>query len=286
MVDRPTHDVEPRPPHGICAPDTELDGWSTAHATVRVASVRGYRHRYYGKPRQDCARTAVHPDDGTILFAVADGVSSAERADLGAYHACRSAVRALLALVRSGAELDWSLVLDHVATRLTRVAADLLGGDAPSVEQVEQLLATTLVVGLARPDEGALRVRLARVGDSGAWLLGFTESSCRYQPLFGSKVGAETVVVSNAVNPLPRVPQTLEQVDVSLEPGAVLLVGTDGFGDPLGDGDGQVGVLFGEHLAAPPRQLGFAHLLDFSRETFDDDRTLLAIWPWDVRRRR
>jgi hypothetical protein len=59
----------------------------------------------------------------------------------------------------------------------------------------------------------------------------------------------------------------------------VLLVGTDGFGDPLGDGDGKVGQLFAEHLKMPPPPRALAHLLDFSRETFDDDRTLLAIWP-------
>ncbi|MGH3832079.1 MAG: hypothetical protein ACRDRS_16810 [Pseudonocardiaceae bacterium] len=61
--------------------------------------------------------------------------------------------------------------------------------------------------------------------------------------------------------------------------GTVLLVGTDGFGDPLGDGSGLVGDLFREVLASPPPPLGLAHALDFSRETFDDDRTLLVVWP-------
>jgi hypothetical protein len=40
-----------------------------------------------------------------------------------------------------------------------------------------------------------------------------------------------------------------------------------------------VGQLFAEHLHIPPPALAFAHLLDFSRETFDDDRTLVAVWP-------
>ncbi len=38
------------------------------------------------------------------------------------------------------------------------------------------------------------------------------------------------------------------------------------------------GQLFAEYLQAPPPPRAFAHLLDFSRETFDDDRTLVAIW--------
>jgi hypothetical protein len=32
-------------------------------------------------------------------------------------------------------------------------------------------------------------------------------------------------------------------------------------------------------LAEPPPILGLAHAVDFSRETFDDDRTLVAVWP-------
>ena len=64
-----------------------------------------------------------------------------------------------------------------------------------------------------------------------------------------------------------------------LSPTQILLVGTDGFSDPLGDGDGLVGALFARHLTTPPPPVWLAHVLDFSRETFDDDRTLLAVWP-------
>jgi hypothetical protein len=59
----------------------------------------------------------------------------------------------------------------------------------------------------------------------------------------------------------------------------VLLIGTDGFGDPVGDGRGVVAQLFCGELERPVPPLGFAHLLDFYRETFDDDRTLVALWP-------
>ncbi|MFC5187983.1 hypothetical protein [Actinomadura harenae] len=40
-----------------------------------------------------------------------------------------------------------------------------------------------------------------------------------------------------------------------------------------------MGALFAGHLAVPPPTPWLAHLLDFSRATFDDDRTLLAVWP-------
>jgi hypothetical protein len=79
--------------------------------------------------------------------------------------------------------------------------------------------------------------------------------------------------------PLPYVPESVEAVVEHLTASEVLLVGTDGFGDPLGDGTGPVGALFARHLAVPPTPLRLAQLLDFSRETFDDDRTLVAVWP-------
>lgn len=42
-----------------------------------------------------------------------------------------------------------------------------------------------------------------------------------------------------------------------------------------------VGDLFRDVLTrpSPPSLIEFAHAVDFSRETFDDDRTLVAVWP-------
>ncbi|AUY54719.1 hypothetical protein C2142_35920 [Streptomyces sp. CB01881] len=148
---------------------------------------------------------------------------------------------------------------------------------APDPAQVERLLATTLVVGTARPVPGGLEVRLSRAGDSGAWLLDLDRAA--YRPLFAPKYDPDAVIVSNAVVPLPRCPDPAELGGCLLVAGQVLLVGTDGFGDPLGDGDGQVGALFARELAEPPSAAWLAHVLDFSRQTFDDDRTLIAIWP-------
>jgi len=38
-------------------------------------------------------------------------------------------------------------------------------------------------------------------------------------------------------------------------------------------------MLLADCLRTPPPPRAFAHVLDFSRETFDDDRTLVSIWP-------
>jgi hypothetical protein len=97
----------------------------------------------------------------------------------------------------------------------------------------------------------------------------------RFEALFDPKTA---VIAETAVIALPRVPD-LDVRGGPLAPGEALLVGTDGFGVPLGDSTGPVGAHFAARLARPRPPVAFAHDLDFSRETFDDDRTLLAIWP-------
>jgi hypothetical protein len=288
-VDIPGAEFEPRPPGQFAFdfPDTECDGWSTPDFTVRSASVRGASHRYSNKPRQDAARVAVHEKSGTVVFVVADGVSGATDSQLGALEACRAAMERLLYLLSQGAQaapaaqggtLDFDSVAHHAAERLRQLSAwRLSSGDPQSSAVAAHWYATTLVAGIVQQEPTGPRVRVCRIGDSGAWLLDRATGS--YHALFGTKTGSDTDLVSNAVRPLPHVPDPVEQVTEHLTATEVLLIGTDGFGDPLGDGDGLVGALFARHLTVPPSPLRMAHVLDFSRETFDDDRTLVAVWP-------
>ena len=115
---------------------------------------------------------------------------------------------------------------------------------------------------------------MIQIGDSSAWVL----RDGRYHPLLDQKHDPQAEVITSAVSPLPRIPDYVKPEHLRLQHDEVLLIGTDGFGDPLGDGDGKVGQLFAGHLATPPSGRELAHLLDFSRETFDDDRTLVAVW--------
>ncbi|QTD97055.1 protein phosphatase 2C domain-containing protein [Streptomyces cyanogenus] len=276
----PGPEFEARPPgqYDFDFPDTECDGWSTDLLSLRFASVRGAKHRYYRQPRQDAARAAVHGPTGHVVFAVADGVSSAANSELGAVEACRASIEMLLhQLSQDDSGLSFQDVARHAAERLRQLAQWRLNGKEPEPSEVAGLYATTLVAGVVRAHPAGPVTEVFRIGDSGAWVL--DPPSSRYQPLFGSKTASDALVVSNEVTPLPHVPDALEHTSATLDSGQVLLIGTDGFGDPLGDGDGQVGALFARHLASPPPTLWLAHLLDFSRETFDDDRTLLAVWP-------
>jgi hypothetical protein len=266
VVGEPVIGFEPRPPaSGDYCADTVVDGWSTGHLTVRLASVRGYGHRFGGTPRQDDVAVGVDPATGAIALAVADGVSQAPMSHVGARQACRSAVGSALAGVRSGLPApDWNTVVRSVVSAVVASA----GPCDPS------LLATTLVVGVVRPTTDGAAVHLAQVGDSTAWVL----DGGRYRCLLDDKHDGTGAVVPSTVLALPPMPETFTTVDLVLTPSAVLVVGTDGFGDPLGRGDGQVGALFADLLAVPPPPLALAHTLDFSRETFDDDRTVVALW--------
>ena len=278
VIEPAGHAFEPRPSYapGIPCADTECDGWSTAAFTLRWAAVRGDWHRYYHQPRQDQVRSAVHRPSGAAVFAVADGVSSAESADVGALEACYAAVQEMLdQLDRDVWPVDFYKVVASAANVLRQRAAHRLGAADPSAEQVEKLLATTLVAGAVLSGPSGPRAELVRIGDSCAWVL--DRGTGEYRALFRPK--SEHVVLSSSVTSLPRIPQQLEHVVLPLEPRLILLVGTDGFGDPLGNGTGSLGVLFAKHLIpSPPMPLSFAHLLDFSRETYDDDRALLAVW--------
>ncbi|MGK5683269.1 protein phosphatase 2C domain-containing protein [Actinoplanes sp. URMC 104] len=271
---RPGADFEPRPaltPH--YRPDTVADGWSTGEVTVRLASVRGYAHRYEGVPRQDDVAAVHHPGSGAVVFAVADGVSATPLAHLGATAACRAAITAALSMLDGGGAVDWTRVVERAAWQVVQQAEQALGLDAPDAATAERQMAATLITGLVRPRPGGPVAEVVRVGDGGAWRI----RAGTFSRLFDT-ARADPAVVVPAVTALPRVPEVVARGGV-LEAGDVLVVATDGIGDPLGEGTGSVGAYLAERLAVPRPPLEFARDADFSRETFDDDRTLLAIWP-------
>ncbi|MFI2714186.1 protein phosphatase 2C domain-containing protein [Micromonospora sp. NPDC018662] len=273
VLGTPTADFEPRPAEDqTYRPDTVADGWSTRDFTVRAASVRGYLHRHRGTPRQDDLAVAVHPPTGAVVFAVADGVSAARHSHLGAALVCRAAVREILADLAAGAPVDWQNVVQQAAWQLVEQTRTLLGLAEADPVAAEDEMASTLVAGMVLPDGPT--VSLIQVGDTGAWVL----RDSVYRSLLDGKMHTRDAVVSSAVTALPRTPR-ISPRSGQLGRDEVLLIGTDGFGDALGDGAGQVGRYFAGLLARPLPPLQFAYHVDFSRETYDDDRTLLAIWP-------
>jgi serine/threonine protein phosphatase PrpC len=223
-----------------------------------------------------------HLPGGRIIVLVADGVSGATQSHIGASTAIRVAAQWLKSnLPPDISSTDWLMMFKGTAWSLTEHAKTLFGLEELDPAKAEAALATTLVCAVIEPiGSGRLRAHLVGVGDSGAWLL----SAGQFTDVLCGKT-SQSGVSSSAVVGLPRVPTELTPVVIEFQPGDVLLIGTDGIGDPLGSGEGGVGNLFRDILTdpgGPPSQIEFAHAVDFSRETFDDDRTLVAVWPKHV----
>ncbi|BDD81165.1 hypothetical protein TPB0596_09280 [Tsukamurella pulmonis] len=282
VVGDPGPQVEPRPTAERYRsvpfrPDTVVDGWSTRAVTVRAASLRGHLHRYDGAPRQD--EIAVHTaPSGRVIGVVADGVSAAVHSHVGANTAVTVAVQWLMAEAPEvGAPVAWDELVRAISWQMAERGRGVLGLDEIDPQQVEQNSATTLIAAIVDPGpDGSLAVEAIGVGDSTAWVL----RNGDFLPVLGGKSDGAGGIASSAVAGLPRVPAIIESVTDTVLPGEVLLLGSDGIGDPLGGGQGGVGELLRSVLTpAAPSPTEFAHMLDFSRETFDDDRSLIAVWP-------
>lgn len=248
--------------------DTIVDGGSAFGLRVRAASVRGLGKRFVGGPRQDDICLALHEPTRSLVAALADGVSAAPRSHLGAALAVRHATAAVCRQLDAGGELDWPEVFNHAAWSL--VESERASDPDADVEQASRALATTLVVAVV----GGAQARLASVGDSAALLL----SRFRFRTLIGGDPAGEALI-GGAVGALPRALAELRSTSLELGPEDVLLLASDGFTLPLAGGENDFGAVFARELRRPPTVSDFARLLDFSRATYDDDRSLIAIWP-------
>ena len=245
-------------------PDTIADGGTAFGLIVRSASVRGLAKRYSGGPRQDDLCLRLHEPTQTVIAAVADGVSAASRSDLGAALAVRYATAAVARQLDDG-EIDWPGVFEQAAWALVSEARKT---DADSAS-----LATTLLVAAVSADGGSIVVNAAAVGDSPAFRL----CGRVYDPLVGQPEGDDDLI-GGGVAALPRDAREVRTGSCALEAGDVLVLCTDGVALPLAGGAGELGQAFTRELARPPDVIDFARLLDFSRSTYDDDRTMVAVW--------
>lgn len=267
-IGEPAPAIEPRLAGGEpYRPDTIADGGSAFDLTVRAASVRGLHKRFVGGPRQDDLCLRLHADTRTLIAAVADGVSGARRSDLGAALAVRYATAAVARHLDEGS-IDWPNVFEQAAFAL--VSEERRGGDADT----GSLATTLLVAAVSVNDSGAVAVQAAAVGDSPAFRL----HARQYDPIVGQPVH-EDDLIGGGVLALPRDAGSAEVGGCALEAGDALLLCTDGLALPLAGGTGELGHALARELAKPPDVVDFARLLDFSRSTYDDDRTLIAVWP-------
>jgi hypothetical protein len=137
-------------------------------------------------------------------------------------------------------------------------------------------MATTAVafaVAVSPAEDGQLPYSLVvAAGDSSALIL----ARGHWRPVTAVKnAGAD--MPSNAVRALPREVQ-VTPVSGYLQPGEALVVVTDGIGDPMGTGAGEVGQFLAARWSRPPDLFAFATHAAFYRRGFTDDRTAVAVW--------
>jgi hypothetical protein len=248
------------------APDTIVDGGRVAEVTVRAASVRGLSHRQKGISRQDSYGLAATRTDDWLVVVVADGVSAG--------HLSHRAAQL---------DLDWDAVFQDLAGRIVGTGAKLLGHHADTrgdvAEAVAEAMSTTasILVCEARPTGEHRLICGAWFGDSPVMVL----ERGRWFAITGVK-NAGREVATSAVAALPHLPVDGSRLPVfqhRVRSDAAVFVMTDGVGDPLGDGRGEVGEALEEAWSRPPNLYRFVEQVAFGRKSYDDDRTVVGIWP-------
>jgi protein phosphatase 2C-like protein len=274
-------------------PDTTIDGARLGAVEYRAVSLRGQSHWAKRQPRQDAYLLRITSNEQWLVGCVADGVSESPYSHMAADIACREITRHITealdgqpAIIRPehwqkmATELPWQDAVDQASTAMTakaKAAFPALEQAAPLDPHVVRATLATTAVGFAVPASAAEDGRLPFVvmvaaGDSSALVL----SRSRWHPITALK-DAKAETVSNAVRALPREVAVTPTVGF-LAPGEALMVVTDGIGDPLGSGTGEVGQFLAARWSRPPDLLAFAAHAGFYRKGFTDDRTAAVIW--------
>lgn len=244
----------PTPPH-IAAHGLDLEGLA-----ARAVSFQGSGHAACGEPRQDSF--ALEHGDTWIVAVVADGIGSRRWSHIGSA-ATANAVAAALA---AGADPNEPQVLLQSADSACHDAAVATG-----VNPEDTATTLTLVVINAVPEpDGSRHCLIQAAGDSPALLL---DPASRKWTYITPRGDSPANVVTQWI---PGRHDAAFHACVSLPPGTVLVLATDGFTVPLDDGTG----ILGQDLAArweEPREL-LQFTVDLSFGGYHDDKTIIALW--------
>ena len=274
-------------------PDTTIDGASHGSIEYRAVSLRGFSHWAKREPRQDAYLLRISANGQWLVGCVADGVSQPKYSHMAADMACREITRHITAALdeqpaiiapddwpKLAGELPWQQAVDQASAAM--IAKASTGGRDPEhaepldARKVRATMATTAVgfaVAVSPAEDGQLPYSLVvAAGDSSALIL----SGGHWRPVTAMK-NAGSDLASNAVHALPRDVQ-VAPVTGYLPPGDALVLVTDGIGDPMGMGTGEVGQFLSAHWSRPPDLFAFASHAAFYRRGFTDDRTAIAVW--------
>jgi serine/threonine protein phosphatase PrpC len=199
--------------------------------------------------------------DSFVLAAVADGLGSASDSHRGAQ----------LAVAHSLDYISWALEKQRLADVDLVAAIDAADRAIRAAGPRPEERASTLTVAVTsvEPYDWCHDFRVARIGDSPAFVLGEGE----FRQVFD---GGVTDMHDTRTACLPQRGGAVEVTDSRLEPGQALVLVTDGVGIPLTVPE--VGAYLAECWAEPPGPVEFLHALQFRARSFDDDRSAVVIW--------
>lgn len=229
---------------------------------VRAVSFRGAAHDLFGEPRQDSFAFATG-DDWVVLI-VSDGIGSCEHSHHGAF----AAVNAIADAVEAD-ELD-----PNDGARVLTTAADAAHDMAQTLDVPSKMVSATLTVAAVERKaqaDGSRHAIIHAVGDSPA--LRLDPESATWTYLTPTDDGPSNVVRSW----VPDRAAEFISFGVTIPAGSVLVLASDGFTTPLGDGSGPLGTDLAARWAAGPREL-LAFLVDLSFNAYHDDKTVVALW--------
>jgi serine/threonine protein phosphatase PrpC len=244
---------------------------------VRAASVRGRSHSYRGETRQDAFGIRLSSDERWVIIAVADGLGSARHAELAsaaAVHAVLERVNEDLARDPRPEQWEWKAVTSHVAKAIEMVTDNLgsvvpgtnAGGRTPGAKP-----GTTLTVGVV-PATGEGQGICAAVGDSPALLL----SGGKWYEVVGA--GVKDSHNANLTSALPGDFGDVEVRAFAWHAGDLLIITSDGFAASVAGGQTDFARRLTTLWRSPPGLPEFHRQVDFRASTFDDDRTVVALW--------
>jgi Protein phosphatase 2C len=261
-------------------PDTILDAGVIGPLHVRAVSSRGLSHRSYKRPRQDSYCLASGNSGGSFIIGVADGVGNSPDSHIGASIAvrqgCKLVSQQLLDVAADG--IDWTKILENLsrtilAAHARRPAEDVASSTEPGLAMATTAIFAVLDAGL-RPGD-TIGVAIASYGDSSAWAL---RANRHWNALTPVKDEGEEITSSKTVALPNLVPAALAVNNCTIAANEALFLMSDGVGDPLGNGSGEVGRVLAELWSSPPSLFAFAAQVGFARRTWDDDRTVVGVW--------
>ncbi|WP_181308670.1 protein phosphatase 2C domain-containing protein [Nonomuraea fuscirosea] len=257
-------------------PSVQAESGGIGGVTVRAASCRGREHMAEGESRQDAFVVGSSADGRWLIAAVADGVGTTFHAECAAQTAVGTVVREVARLLKGNPagprDDDWSAAFGAAADAVKERRADLsaYAGDG-------RPCSTTLVALVAPVHPGSGDpVYCAGVGDSLAFRLG--GRTREWEALLVPDASGTGGISDNVTWALPSGLDHLRTAVVRWERDDVLCLGTDGFTHALGHGSPLRDELAAE-WRTPPDIMTFIRDVDYHRATFNDDRTVVGLWP-------